>query len=156
MASRRGGFSSLLVGVDGSRHAKRAVSFVASLVPPSGGRVTVLRVVEPVRLASVGLFPRSVRSQLAGEASDLSAARVRTARRDVEWAVARLKRSGWRARGEVRLGVPQRELLSAVGPNHADLLVVGARGRGAVERFFLGSVAETVTKRAPISVLIVK
>jgi len=156
MAARRGGFSSLLIGVDGSRHAKRAVSFVASLVPPSGGRVTVLRVVEPVRVPSVALFPRSVRSKLEGQASDLRAARVRAARRDVEQAVAQLKGSGWRAGGEVRLGVPQRELLSAVGPSHADLLVVGARGSGAVERFFLGSVAETVTKRAPISVLIVK
>jgi nucleotide-binding universal stress UspA family protein len=34
--------------------------------------------------------------------------------------------------------------------------VIGARGVGRVRRFLLGSVADAVTKRSPISVLIVK
>jgi nucleotide-binding universal stress UspA family protein len=38
----------------------------------------------------------------------------------------------------------------------ADLLVLGARGVGRVEKFLLGSVAEAATKRSPIPVLIVK
>jgi nucleotide-binding universal stress UspA family protein len=38
----------------------------------------------------------------------------------------------------------------------ADLLVVGARGIGRVGKFFLGSVADAVTKRSPVSVLILK
>ncbi len=155
MAGRKG-FRSLLIGVDGSSNSRRAVSFVSGLVPPSGGRVTVVRVVEPVRPPSMGLLPASARAQLSAQAAALHAARVRAARSDVEAAVRRLRSSGWRARGEVRSGVPLSGLLDAVRPAGADLLVLGARGVGGVQRFLLGSVADAATKRSPISVLIVR
>jgi universal stress protein A len=38
----------------------------------------------------------------------------------------------------------------------ADLIVIGTHGRSGVERFFLGSVAETVIRRAPCPVLTVR
>jgi nucleotide-binding universal stress UspA family protein len=152
----RGGFRSLLVGIDGSRGARHAVAFVARLAPPSGGRATVLRVVEPVRLPSLALLPSAVRAGLARQSVDLRAARMRAARNDVERAARLLRRSGWRASGEVREGVPLAELLATIRPAHADLLVLGARGVGGVARFLLGSVADAATKHAPISVLIVK
>jgi nucleotide-binding universal stress UspA family protein len=152
----RSGFRSLLIGVDGSPNSRRAVSFVARLVPPSGGRVTVVRVVEPVRPPSMALLPASARAQLGAQAAALHAARLRVARSDVEAAARRLRGSGWRTRGEVRSGVPLSALLEALGPARADLLVLGARGVGGVARFLLGSVADAATKRSPISVLIVK
>lgn len=152
----RGGFRSLLIGVDGSSGSRRAVSFVARLAPPPGGRATVVRVVEPTRLPSMTLLPASIRPQLERQAAALHAARVRAARGDVERAVARLRPSGWRARGEVRSGVPLAELLAAIRPARADLLVLGACGIGGVERFLVGSVADAATKRSPISVLIVR
>ena len=152
----RGGFRSLLVGIDGSRGSSHAVAFVARLAPPPGGRVTVLRVVEPAHLPSLALLPRAVRAQLAHQAAVLHAARIRAARSDVERAAQLLRRSGWRARGEIREGVPLSELLAAIGSAGADLLVLGARGIGGVERFLLGSVADAATKHSPISVLIVR
>ena len=156
MAGRSGGFRSLLIGVDGSREARQAVSFVASLTPPPGGRVTVLRVVEPTRLPSLGLLPAHVRARLEGEMSNVRAAEMRVAQHDVDRAVARLEGSGWRVRGEVRTGVTLAELLAAIKTARADLLVVGARGVGRVERLLLGSVADAATKRAPIPVLVVR
>jgi nucleotide-binding universal stress UspA family protein len=155
MASR-GGFRSLLVGIDGSRGSRRALAFVARLVPPPGGRVTVLRVVEPAHLPSLALLPGGVRAELAHQAAELHAARIRAAREDVEQAAQLLRRSGWRARGEIREGVPLPELLATIGPARADLLVLGARGVGGVARFLLGSVADAATKHAPVSVLIVR
>jgi nucleotide-binding universal stress UspA family protein len=154
--SSRGGFRSLLVGVDGSAGSRRAVAFVARLSPPPGARVTVLRVVEPTHLPSLALLPGAIRADLSRQAADLHAARLRAARTEVEHAAELLRRSGWRARGEVRQGVPLAELLSAVGAVRADLLVLGARGIGGVERFLLGSVADAATKHAPVSVLIVR
>jgi nucleotide-binding universal stress UspA family protein len=123
---------------------------------PRGGAATVVRVVEPVRLPSLGLLPASIRAELAGQAAALQATRVRTARRDVDTAVMKLKGTGWRVGGDVRVGLPLDELLRAVKKSHADLLVLGARGVGAAERFLLGSVADAATKRSPISVLIVR
>jgi nucleotide-binding universal stress UspA family protein len=151
-----GGFRSLLVGTDGSRGSRRAIAFVARLVAPPGGRVTVVRVVEPAHLPALGLLPGGVRAQLAEQAATLHAARIRAAREDVERAARLLRGSGWRARGEIREGVPASELLAAIRPARADLLVLGARGIGGVARFLLGSVADAATKHAPISVLIVR
>lgn len=37
-----------------------------------------------------------------------------------------------------------------------DLIVVGSRGRGAIERFLLGSVATKIVTHAPCSVLVVR
>ena len=152
----RGGFERLLIGVDGSPHSRRAVEFVTRLAPPPGGRATVLRVIEPAHLPSLALLPGGVRADLARQAAALHAARIQAARSDVELAAAILKRSGWRARGEIREGVPLQNLLAAIEWTRADLLVVGARGRSGAERFLLGSVADAVTKHAPISVLIVR
>jgi nucleotide-binding universal stress UspA family protein len=56
----------------------------------------------------------------------------------------------------VRSGLPLPELLAAVRAERADLLVVGARGAGAVTHFLLGSVAESALKRSPVEVLVVK
>jgi nucleotide-binding universal stress UspA family protein len=91
-----------------------------------------------------------------GQAAALQAARVRAARRDVDSAVMQLEKAGWPARGEVSVGLSLDELFRAVKANHADLLVLGARGIGGIERFLLGSVADAATKRSPVPVLIVK
>jgi nucleotide-binding universal stress UspA family protein len=146
----------LLIGVDGSSSSRHAISFVARLAPPPRARATVIQVLEPARLPSMGLLPSSIRAELEAQAAAMRSARMRAARRHVEVAVGRLEQSGWQARGEVREGRPVPELLAAVKANRADLLVLGARGVGRVEGFLLGSVADAVTKYSPISVLIVR
>ena len=55
------------------------MAFVARLTPPPGGRVTVLRVVEPAHLPSLALLPGTVRAELANQAAALHAARIRAA-----------------------------------------------------------------------------
>jgi nucleotide-binding universal stress UspA family protein len=143
----------LLIGVDGSRHARRAVAFVGALTPPRGGEARLLRVVEPVRLPSTALLPSRVRAAVIREAADLERERVAAAQRQLETARARLARAGWRVRIEVQTGPPLENLLSAA--RGADVLVVGARGVGTVERLLIGSVAEGAVTRAPVPVLIV-
>jgi nucleotide-binding universal stress UspA family protein len=145
----------LVVGLDGSVNARRAVALVGRLVPPRGGRVTLVQVVEPVRFPSLGLLPGHVRGMIAGEARAFQRKRVQAAPRAVQGAVRELGRAGWRARGLVRLGVPARELLAIAGAD-ADVLVVGARGTGGVRRLLLGSVANTVLNESRVPVLIVK
>ena len=151
MAPRR-----IVVGLDGSPHSRRAAAFVARLAPPRGGRVTFARVVEPVRVPATTLMSSRMRAVIAGSAAAMTRARQRVARRQVEAAVAGLRRSGWRAHGVVGTGVPFAELLSIVRKERADLLVVGARGAGAMKHLLLGSVAEAALKHAPVEVLIVK
>ena len=56
----------------------------------------------------------------------------------------------------VRIATPWRDLLDAAKAGRADVLVIGARGTGGVERLLLGSVAEGAMARAPMSVLVIR
>jgi nucleotide-binding universal stress UspA family protein len=143
-----------VLGVDGSPHARHAAAFLATLTPPRGGEVRLVSVVEPVRLPSTALLPSRVRAAVAGEAAALEKERVETARGQLEAARTALSRAGWRVRMEVRAGQPLEELLDA--SKAADVLVVGARGVGGVERLLLGSVAEGAVSGAKVPVLVVR
>jgi nucleotide-binding universal stress UspA family protein len=143
-----------LIGIDGSPHARGAVELVAALSRPPGSRVHLLRVVERVRPPNTGLLPARARGLIAQEAAELEGEHVAKARRELEAARARLARAGWGVKTEIRMGRPLEELLAA--SRDADVLVVGARGIGAVERLLLGSVAEGALTRAPVPVLVVR
>jgi len=54
----------------------------------------------------------------------------------------------------LRTHAPDQEIAQLASDLQADLVVVGVHGRGAVTRFFLGSVAEAVTRLAPCPVLV--
>ena len=147
----------VVFATDGSRNASRALGFLlARLEPPAGGRVKVVRVLEPVLPHTRGLLPARVRRAVLASAASLDAKRTRQARREVEGAAVLLKRAGWRARGVVRKGLPRVEVLREVAASRADLLVVGARGTGGLARLLLGSVAEGVLDHASVPVLLVK
>jgi len=53
-------------------------------------------------------------------------------------------------------GDPGDMIVSAAEAEHADMIVVGSHGRGAVGRLFLGSVSEHVVRNAPCPVLVVR
>jgi nucleotide-binding universal stress UspA family protein len=54
----------------------------------------------------------------------------------------------------VRSGEARQEILRDLGEHPADLVVIGTHGRGGVDRLVLGSVAATVARKAPCSVLL--
>ena len=64
-------------------------------------------------------------------------------------------RAGLRASGEVREGNPATETVRVAQEVGADLIVMGTHGRAGFQRFMLGSVAETVLRRAFCPVLTV-
>lgn len=149
-------FLTFIVGVDGSAHAREAISYLCELAPPRGAAVTVLRVVEPVQMPTLALLPTGVRATLATQARALRAEQLIEARSNVATATARLRAAGWRARGLVRVGVPLPALLAEARARRADLVVIGAQGVGGMKRLLLGSVAERALTHSPVSVLVVK
>jgi nucleotide-binding universal stress UspA family protein len=148
-------FERIVVGVDGSAHARHAVDFIRRL-PHRAGAVTVVRAVDPIRLPSMPLMPARARATLAREAALLDRATVRRAAAELARHERALRRAGWKARSQIVRDYPLQGLLAAAARARADLLVIGARGVGGVKRLLLGSVAEGVLDRAPTSVLIVR
>lgn len=57
--------------------------------------------------------------------------------------------------GTVRVGSPAHLILQVAREWEADLVVLGTHGRRGMPRFFLGSVAETVLRKAPCSALVI-
>lgn len=53
-------------------------------------------------------------------------------------------------------GEPARAVLEAVEAHDVDHVVIGSYSRSVFERFFLGSVAERVVERAPVSVTVIR
>jgi nucleotide-binding universal stress UspA family protein len=144
----------LVVGVDGSPSAKRALAFVARLLPPRGGRVTLVSAVQLVTPPSRGRIPGA--AGLAHEVKRQNTIRVRAATKALNRAAAGLKRKGWHTRTMLVRGEPLRDLLGAVTASRAHLLVVGARGASGVRYLLLGSVAEGALNLSPVSVLVAR
>ena len=146
----------IVLGLDESAHAARAVDLVARLTPSRGGQVTLVQVVQLIAPGGHGPAFGGIRASIAGEVRRLNEDRVKAAGKALKEAAQQLKSSGWRTRTEVKTGEPLRELMRAVNASAADLVVVGARGTSGIRHLLLGSVAEGVLSRSPVPVLLAR
>ncbi len=76
------------------------------------------------------------------------------ARSELDAFAEELRVTGFTLENVVEVGRPADTILAAA--EGADLIALGTHGRGAIGRFFLGSVAEEVARRSPIPVLVVR
>ncbi|MDP1587590.1 MAG: universal stress protein [Prosthecobacter sp.] len=146
-----------VVGYDGCANAKRAIDLLCSFEVARGSRVQIVNVVRPVSVpASVSLIPAGTRAHIKQEVVALNEERARRGESDLKEAIERLKRCGWSATGELRVGAPLERLLGATNDFRADILVLGARAVSGVERALLGSVANGALNRSNVPVLVVR
>lgn len=150
------GWARVALGFDGSPSARHAVTFLAGLEVPAGGQVTIVRVLDRIALPSLAMMPEATRSAIAAQVAEVEAETEKKARLEIGPASAELSRAGWKVRVVIRKGAPLPELLDATEKARAQLLAVGARGHGAIERLLLGSVAEGALHRSPVSVLVTR
>ena len=147
----------VVLGFDGSAHARRAVALVARLGAPRGGRVTLLSAAASVPdTPSHVLAPRALRAEVAARRREIVTEQLERARRTLERPARTLEAAGWKVDREVTTGAPLDDLLAAVRAEHARLLVVGARGRSPLEKLMVGSVAEGALDRSPVPILITR
>lgn len=144
----------IVIGVDGSATAKRALTLAGRLVPPRGGRVTLVSAVDVLTPPSRGRVPGA--ASIAREIERRNMIRTQAATDGLNRAAARLERTGWHTRTKLVHGEPLRELLRTVATSRAQLLVVGARGTSGVRYVLLGSVAEGALNQSPVSVLVAR
>jgi nucleotide-binding universal stress UspA family protein len=149
-------FSRVTLGFDGSLPARHAVTLLASLEVPPGGRVTIVRVLERPAMPSLSRLPASARAAIAAQAAAAEEEDAAHGRRQVEGAAEELRGAGWKVDSDLRHGAPLDEMFAAIERTHAQLLVLGARGNTALERLVLGSVAEGALHRSPVSVLVTR
>jgi nucleotide-binding universal stress UspA family protein len=148
-------FTRVLCAVDFSDCSLAAVNRAASLAAVSGATLTLLHVLEwpwhdTAAAALEGVSP------LQGQAiTDYRRYLERGAKERLD-AVAASALPTSTVATVVRFGKPYVELLDAARQTRADLIVLGVRGRGAVDLAFFGSTANHVVRSASSPVLTVR
>ena len=142
----------VLVGYDGSPHGLEAVRFCARLPLGPEARVRLLGVVTlPVVPAGPDMmavpWPPTIDAFIDEQRAHFDGA-LRQAAAEFGGDAAGVERS-------VVMGQPATEIVDAAEKD-ADLVIVGARGLGAVGRLVLGSVSDRVVHHAPCPVIVVK
>lgn len=138
----------VVAGVDGSDHSLDAARVAAAIAHRFDGKLFIVTVVRPPEgWWGIGGAPPSPDA--------FSAAVVEGRRRILDQAEKELELTGLAYETVEEVGDPAARLAAVCEDSHADLLVVGRRGAGLVERLVLGSVADRVSHIAPCSVLTV-
>ncbi|MHC4880121.1 MAG: universal stress protein [Planctomycetota bacterium] len=138
----------VLVGFDGSDLSQAGIDFVAQLAPANG---------QEVRIVSVQVVITYFRMDILQKQSPEWLRHKRALSSGMEAAAARLRESALTVSTGVHEGDNEgEELLELADAFHADLVVVGATGRSAVEHFLLGSVSDRIAHHAKSSVLVVR
>ena len=143
----------VVVGLDGSEHSRHALSFMASLPLAADTELLLVGVAEKTH------FPRSAPSVVAdqlhafvAELDEEEQSRKLQILADAEKTINR--------KGRVQLksvvGNPPDEIVAAAKTTGAQLIVLGSRGIGRLQRLVLGSVSESVLLQSECTVMITK
>ncbi len=148
-------FTSVLCGVDFSDCSIKAVEFAASVAKQSGAALTLLHVLEwpwhePPTPAMAGVPPEQVRALIEYREYLQSTATSR-----LQGIGATAVPAGPAPAAQVRFGKSYAEMLDAAREQHADLIVVGVRGRSALDLGFFGSTTNHLVRSATCPVLTV-
>lgn len=140
----------ILVPIDGSKPAWDALEYAMTI--DDVGRITALHVVDPTE----GVYTGVDGGYYDPEAFDRATDRGETL---CERARERLEERGLSStvlETAVETGRPARTILEYADDHDVDHVVMGSHGRSGLSRILLGSVAETVTRRAAVPVTIVR
>jgi nucleotide-binding universal stress UspA family protein len=147
----------ITLATDGSSASAKALAFVLTKFQPDrstgkGRRVPIhVSVIHVV--ASRPLAPITIRSMIPWNKPP----KLKDAgRRLVEPSVRKLIKAGFTAEPLCQFGNPAEKIITAASKQHADLIVMGAKGLAAIDRFLLGSVSTRVVQHSSCSVLVVR
>jgi nucleotide-binding universal stress UspA family protein len=144
-------FKRILVPLDGSGRAERALPIAARLARASGGSIFLVRVLstEPASLPTAPAKPTPL--QTIGQADRTLAESYLTGVAESDFL------SGIPVQTDVPAGLVSPSILSAAGDRHADLIVICSHGYTGVRHWWmLGSVAAKVARFAQVPVLILR
>ena len=143
----------MLVATDGSKHSLHAAEKAAEIAKNNKSEVVLVHVLHPfVHLATApgpmdlgGQFEEDSEESIKKNGEEV----MEKTRKPFD--AASVKVSTQFLKGNVAQAI-----IGEVVKDKADLVVVGATGRGGVSSWLLGSIAEKIARNAPCPVLIVR
>ena len=138
----------ILVPIDGSEQSDTALAYVLDEFPDAD--ITVLHVIDPIDsgyTTPVGMPGGS--EEWYEDARDQSEALFEDAQATADEYGATLDTAE-------ELGRPANTVVEFAEDEDFDQIIMGSHGRSGVSRILLGSVAETVVRRSPVPVTVVR
>lgn len=150
-----GRFRRILVAVDGSDSADKAIDWAIYLARPAEAKITAVIVLPPKHPIHGTTLP-AVNPRSAQLWSDLIQEEEVAAHSILEDARERCRRAGVQVDARLERGPIVKTIARTAQDRDCDLVVVGSHGRRGLERLLLGSVAEGVRDHVHTSVLIAR
>ena len=140
------GYQNILVPIDFAEN-EEAILAEALRVLATGGKLTMLHVVEYMPAVTQGTFGIYPHRKDIDKIKELSMAKLREILRQHE---------DENLTPLVREGKPAHLIVETIGEIEPDLVVMGTRGRSKLDHLLIGSVTERVIRQAPCAVLTVR
>ena len=142
-------FGRILFGADFSEASDQASGYALSLAQEANGRLTLLHVIDWMPDKNLAKYPEF-------DAAAYREVVAREARRQLEALVPDEARNWCEPDLRISCGKPYREILRIAAEEGSDLIVLGAHGRGPIDRMLFGSTAQHVVRQALCPVLTVR
>ena len=146
-------FKKIIVPVDGSESAWRALSQACTLAGKFEGELLVMTVIQPYNSAALMAVPldHNIISQSNAELEEVGKEILNRAKEQI-------RGMGFQGEASCRIefGNPSERILHVAKTEKADAIVLGSRGLSGIAEFFLGSVSSKISQYSDIPVLIVK
>lgn len=134
----------VLLAIDGSKFSEAAAQSLIAQYQPQGTEVKILNVVDlPIPIPT-------------SDAAGFREVSLKQGQELVQRVEGLLRKAGFKAQTAVEEGYPNSKILDQAAKWEADLIVMGSHGRRGLDRFLMGSVAESVSRHAACSVQIVR
>ena len=138
----------VLVPIDFSATADRALTYAIALAQQLQARLTLLHVLDMTPVTMDEMTPGVAATYLDDLETD--AQHLLQASRE------RVQRAGLQAESLLVQGTPTQTIVDTAGEQGVDLIIMGTHGRTGLAHVFLGSVAEHVVRQGPCPVLVVR
>lgn len=140
-------YQNILVAIDGSTEAEWAFKKAIEIAKRNDAKLLLAHVIDTRTFATVEAYDRTIAERADEFATELLENYQKQA---TDAGVIQVQYV-------IEFGSPKVKIPKDIAKkNNVDLIVCGATGLNAVERFFIGSVSEHITRYAPCDVLIVR
>ena len=139
-------FKKILVPVDGSETAWRALNNALEIGKKFESEILVVNVIQPYNNAALLAVPLDHATINQGKVGD----------KVLELAKEMVGSYPHKVEYDMEVGHPSERIIALSKKVEADAIVLGSRGLSGIAEFFLGSVSSKVSQYATVPVLIVK
>ncbi len=140
-------YKNILVAVDGSKQAEKAFKKAIQIAKQNDAKLTIINVIDTRTFGSIEAYDATIANRASAYAEELLSDYQKEAEKEGLTDVDVM----------IKHGSPK-VIISrhAAKQVDADLIVCGATGLNAVERFLIGSVSENIVRSANVDVLVVR